>query len=168
MSHRMSHGKARSGFLECRYQRHEAHLERVAYVAASLAFSWLFVQGVGWDRETARLVAVVGQLEIVLLVAAVLVRQSFSPLQRAYTWVGSFMGIHWLLPVSARMRISGRGTPEHECVASCTRAKQQGCRSFFHCGPVRVRPFVVRSGVTIHRSVGRSTLEMAPFSAIVR
>jgi hypothetical protein len=30
-------------------------------------------------------VAVVGQLEIVLLVAAVLVRQSFSPLQRAYT-----------------------------------------------------------------------------------
>jgi hypothetical protein len=48
-----------------------------AYVAAGLAFSWLFVQGVGWDRETARLAAVVGQLGTVLLVAAVLVRQSF-------------------------------------------------------------------------------------------
>jgi len=80
-------------------------LSAAAYVAASLAFSWLFVQGVGWDRETARLVAVVGQLEIVLLVAAVLVRQSFSPLQRAYTWVGSFMRTHWLSPVSPRARM---------------------------------------------------------------
>jgi len=45
-------------------------LSAAAYVSAGLAFSWLFVQGVGWDRETARLVAVVGQLGIVLLVAA--------------------------------------------------------------------------------------------------
>jgi hypothetical protein len=35
------------------------------------------------------------------------------------------MRIHWLLPVSARARMSGRGTPEHECVASCTLCKPQ-------------------------------------------
>jgi len=74
-------------------------LNGVAYLGAGFALAWLIVEGVGWEAETAKLATVIGQMAICLFVAAVTIRQTFTPLQRAYYWAGVVKRFHWLLPI---------------------------------------------------------------------